>query len=86
MPEWAELWRKTGQRGLLIASYQRLEKDAAKSHNFCGRQSLSLNIWCHQGPCKPSSGITLTLNSHWGRAATGEKILLLYLQGHFGSV
>ena len=26
MPEWAELWRKTGQKGLLIASYKRLEK------------------------------------------------------------
>ena len=26
VPEWAELWRKTGQRGLLIASYKRLEK------------------------------------------------------------
>ena len=27
MPERAELWRKTGRRGLLIASYKRLEKD-----------------------------------------------------------
>ena len=26
VPEWVELWRKTGQRGLLIASYKRLEK------------------------------------------------------------
>ena len=26
VPEWAELQRKTGQRGLLIASYKRLEK------------------------------------------------------------
>jgi len=25
-PEWAELQRKTGQRGLLIAKYKRLEK------------------------------------------------------------
>ena len=24
--QWEELWRKTGQRGLLIASYKRLEK------------------------------------------------------------
>ena len=26
MPEWAELWRKTGQRGLPIARYKRLKK------------------------------------------------------------
>jgi len=26
VPEWAELQRKTGQSGLLIASYKRLEK------------------------------------------------------------
>ena len=26
MPEWAELWRKTGQRDLLITSYKRLNK------------------------------------------------------------
>ena len=36
MPEWAELWRKTGQRGLLIASYNRLEKRLLKGHNSCG--------------------------------------------------
>ena len=28
VPEWAELWRKTGQRGLLIASCQGLENDS----------------------------------------------------------
>ena len=37
------------------------------------RQSVSLNTWCHQGPHKPSSYTTFTLNSHWGRAATGKK-------------
>ena len=26
VPEWAELWRKKSQRGLLITRYQRLEK------------------------------------------------------------
>ena len=25
--EWVELWRKAGQRGLLIASYKKLGKD-----------------------------------------------------------
>ena len=34
---------------------------------------MSLHIWRHQGPHKPSSYTTFTLNSHWGRAATGKK-------------
>ena len=34
---------------------------------------MSLHTWRHQGPCKPSSCTTCTLNSHWGRAATGKK-------------
>ena len=33
---------------------------------------MSLHTWCHQTPCKPSSCSTFTLNSHWGRAATGK--------------
>ena len=36
---------------------------------------MSLHTWLHQGPCKPSSCSTFTLNSHWSRAATGKKIL-----------
>ena len=31
MPEGAEVWRKTGQRGLLIASYKRLKKDSDRA-------------------------------------------------------
>ena len=34
---------------------------------------MSLHTWCHQGPSKPSSCVTFTINSHWGRAATGKK-------------
>ena len=30
MPEWEELWIKTGQRGLLIVSYKRLKKKKKK--------------------------------------------------------
>ena len=37
---------------------------------------MSLHIWHRQGPCKPSSCTTFTLNSHWGRAATGKKSLV----------
>ena len=36
---------------------------------------MSLHTWHHQGPRKPSSCATFTLNSHWGRAATGKKSL-----------
>ena len=36
---------------------------------------MSLRTWRHQGPCKLSSCATFTLNSHWGRAATGKKSL-----------
>ena len=34
-----------------------------------------LNTWRRQGPRKPSSYTTFMLNSHWGRAATGQKSL-----------
>ena len=49
-------------------------------HNSCGRGSLSLHTWRCQGPRKPSSCATFTLNSHWGRAATGKKKSCVY--GH----
>ena len=39
------------------------------------RQSVSLHTWHCQGPHKLSSWATFTLSSHWGRAATGKKIL-----------
>ena len=34
---------------------------------------MSLHSWHSQGSCDPSSCTTLTLNLHWGRAATGKK-------------
>ena len=36
---------------------------------------MPLHTWPRQGPCKQSSFTTLTLNSQWGRAATGKKSL-----------
>ena len=36
MPEKAGLWRKNGQRGLLIASYERLKERLWQGHNSCG--------------------------------------------------
>ena len=41
---------------------------------------MSLHTWCRQGPRKPSSCATFMLNSHWGRAATGKKVLRLCVQ------
>ena len=46
---------------------------------------MSLHTWHHQGPCKPSSCATFTLNFHWGRAATGKKILVPMHEGSFQS-
>jgi len=34
---------------------------------------MSLHTWCLQSPHKPNSCTTFTLNSHWGRSATGKK-------------
>ena len=47
---------------------------------------MPLPSWRHQGPLKPSSCTTFTLNSHWGRASTGKKVLHLCVLGHSGSV
>ena len=88
MPEWAKLKRKTGQRGLLISSYKRLKKDSDRAVTPAKRQFVSVRTWHYQDPHKPSSWATFTLNSHWGRAATGKKKSCAYahMQGHFGSV
>jgi len=49
VPEKVELQRKTGQRGLLIASYKRCGKRLREGHNACGGGS----------PC------TCTLGTTW---------------------
>ena len=47
---------------------------------------MSLHLWHHKSPCKPSSCATFMLNCHWGRTATGKKGLHLCMQGRFASV
>ena len=47
---------------------------------------MSLHTWGCQGSRKPSSCTTFMLNPHWGRAATGKKVLHLCVQGHLGHV
>ena len=43
---------------------------------------MSLRTWCHQDLHKPSSCTTFTLNSDWGRAATGgKKMSCVYMCG-----
>ena len=51
------------------------KKDSDRAITPAGRQSMSLHTWHCQGPCKPSSCATFTLDPHWGRAATGKKRL-----------
>ena len=75
MPEWAELWIKTGQKGLLIASYKRLAERLTGPRLLQRRQSVSPHSWCCQGPCKPSSCTACILKPHRGRAAPGKKRL-----------
>ena len=36
------------------------------------------HTWRRQGPHKPSSCTTFTLNPHWGRAATGKTMSHVY--------
>ena len=52
---------------------------------------MSLNTWRHQGPCKPSSCTTFTLNSHWAELPQAKKkkkkkVLCLCALGHLGPV
>ena len=48
---------------------------------------MSLHTCHHQGPCKPGTCATFTLNPYWGRAAAGKKkVLHLCMQGRFGYV
>ena len=74
MPEWAELWRKTGQRGFLITRYKRLEK--RHRHNSCGG---AVHVPAHLVlPGFLQAKQLRTLNSLWGRAATGKKRSCVY--------
>ena len=86
MPEQAELQRKTGQRGLLIASYKRLENDSDKAKipvaeavcvpaHLAPPGSLQANQLHHLHP-------QLSL----GQSSHRQKILGLCTQGCFGPV
>ena len=69
-----DLWRNTGQRGLLVASYKRLEKD---SDGAITPAAVAVHVTAHLvPPGSPQAKQLRTLNSHWGRAATGKKILV----------
>ena len=66
MPEWAGVWRKTGQqRGLLITSYKRLGKRLQQGRNSCCRGSpYSCTVGAARVPASqaavPPSHSTLT--------------------------
>ena len=63
MPEWAELQRKTRQRGLLITSYQK-KKTLIGLQLLQLRQSVSLDTWRARIPATqaavPTACSTLT--------------------------
>ena len=86
-PEWAELWRKTGQRGRLIASYKRLRKRLWYGHNSCSRGSLypctlgAARVLASQAAVLPSRS-TLT----GGQLPQAKEVLPLCVQGRFGPV
>ena len=79
VPECAELQRKTGQRGLLIASYKRLEKRLWRRHNSCSGDSPCLctlgatRVTAQQAAPQPPSSSTLT-----GAELPQEKIYGIY--------
>ena len=88
MPEHAELWRKTGQRGLLVTSYRGLKKDSARALTPVAEAARVLGtLGTARGPASQASAPP-SCPSHWGRAATGKKkkVLCLFAQGHFGHV
>ena len=82
-----ELLRKTGQRGLLIASYKEAQKkDSDRAINPAVE---AVHIPAHLAPpgsCKPSSCTVFMLNSHWAELPQVKKVLHLCAQGCFGSV
>ena len=76
VPEWVELQRKTSQRGLLIASYKRLEKDSQGHNSRCGGSPFPAHL-VPPGSPKAKWLPHLHLNSPWGRAATAKRVLCL---------
>ena len=86
MPEQAELQRKTGQRGLLITSYNRLKKDSDRAITPAAE---AVRVPAHLAP----PGFPKAKQLHHLSTLTGaelpqakKKILHLCAQGHFGSV
>ena len=59
------------------------KKDSDRAIAPAADAVCALHTWCHQGTARQA---TVTLNSHWGRAATGKTLLPLYVQHHFGRV
>ena len=84
---WLGRTMETAQTGLLIANYKKLGKRLIGPWLLQWRQSMSLHTRRLQGPHKPSTCTTCTLNFHWGRPATATKnVLSLCTQGRFSHV
>ena len=87
MPEWVELQRKIGQRGLLIASYKRLEKNCDRAITPVVE---AVHVLAHLEPpgslqakqlCHLHAQLSMRQNCH-----RPKNVLHLRMQGHFGSV
>ena len=76
--------RETGQRGLLIASYQRLEQRLWLGHNPAGRQSCPCTLGVARLPTSQAA-TPPSCQSHWGRAATGKKSFVSVCAGSLWS-
>ena len=77
MPEWEELWR-LAKEAFWSPATESWKQALIGPYLLQQRQSVSLHIWCHQGPHNPSSCATFMLNPHWGRVAMGKKMSSFY--------
>ena len=90
MPERAELWRKTGQKGLLIASYKRLEKRHDRAITSAAEAVCVPEHSAPPGSLQAKqlhhlhSQLSLEQSCHGQKKK--KKFLCLRAQGHLGAV
>ena len=88
MPEWAELWIKTGQRGLLIANYKRLiKKDSDRAITSVADAVHVPAQLAPPGSPQAKQWCDLHVQLLLGQSCYRQKkVLRLCKQGCFGSV
>ena len=85
---WTGRATKTGQRGLPIARYKRLEQRLWEGHNSCGRgRPCPCTLGAARVPVTQAALPPSALNPHRGRGATDKKkVLCLSTEGRFSCV